>query len=274
MVRQSETIKALLTSYPLGSPRIPEDAFEAIGPDIALSQHAGDAMSRKLRWLPKPSFLVPAVTEILKSSPTWGPLVEVVSGEADMFCADDVRRYGGVLLTGDSDLLISQLGPHGSVSFFSDVVTADKSGDSLELLACKYSLHAINDELGLNNVGGLLRVAYEKMKGKTSFEEALSRAKDNAGDTLESFRYRAFVQEYSMKEYLRKDHPVQKLLSSLDPRISEIIIQALVLDGTEAVPYVKSDEVPRGPGVLAMFLPVMIEVSSPAVSFQFGICLG
>lgn len=271
LIRQSELIKALLISNPSGSTGIPEDAFERIGPDISLTRHAGDFQSHELRWLPKPSFLVPAVAEMLRSSPTWGPLVEVVSGEADEFCADDVRRHGGVLLTGDSDLLISELGPEGSVVFFSDVLSVDESGDSEELVACKFPLHAINDELGLNNVGGLLRVAFEKMMGKISFDEALSRAKDNAGDTLESFAFQAYKREHSMKEYLPKDHPAQKIIPSLDPRISEIVIQGLLLDGKETVPYAGSSENFRGPETLAMFLPVMIEVSLPDANFHLNV---
>ncbi|KAI1113390.1 hypothetical protein F5Y14DRAFT_418133 [Nemania sp. NC0429] len=259
LMQQSEIIRALLIAYPHGCPGIPEDAFEAIESNILLTHHGGDAQAHHVRWLPKPSFLVPAVTEILKSCPTWGPLVEVVSGEADMFCADDVRRHGGVLLTGDSDLLVSELGPNGSMSFFGDVVRADKSGDSQELLACKYSLHAVNDQLGLSNVGGWLRVAFEKMKREISFDEAISRAKRDVGGTLKSSAYRDFAEEYSMKEYLPKDHPVQKVLSILDPRISEIIIQALLLGGLGSVPNARSNENPRGPGTLAMFLPIMIE---------------
>lgn len=257
LLRQSESVKDLLAFHPLGSPGIPEDAFEAIGPAISLTHHDGD--STKFRWLPKPPLLVPAVAEILKSSATWGPLVEVVSGEADVFCADDVRHHGGVLLTGDSDLLVTELGPDGSVSFFGDLVKADESGDSRELLTCKYSLQAINDDLGLNYVGGLLRVAFEKIQGKMSFAEAVARAKSNTSDTLGTLAFRAFMEQFTVKEYLPKNHPAQKVLSGLDPRISEIVVQALVLDGTRTVPYVGSNKDDRSPETLAMFLPIMIE---------------
>ncbi|KAI0456452.1 XPG domain containing-domain-containing protein [Xylaria acuta] len=259
LLRQSQTMKDLLASHPHGSSRIPEDAFETIKPEISLTQNIGH--SSHSSWLPKPPFLVPAVIEILKSCRTWGPLVKVVSGEADMFCAEDVRRHGGVVLTSDSDLLITELGPDGTVSFFADVVAADRSDKSQGLVACKFSLHTINNTLGLNNVGGLPRVAFEKVSCRTSFNEALKRAKNNSDNSLESSEFRTFMEEYSMKEHLPKGHPVQGILSSLDPRISEVIIQTLLLDGNGAVPDAGNGENSRGPETLAMFLPIMIEVS-------------
>ncbi|KAI1124658.1 hypothetical protein F5Y10DRAFT_248979 [Nemania abortiva] len=256
LLHQSETMKALLASHPLGSSRLQGGAFEAIEAEIALTRNVGH--SSHSNWLPKPPFLVPAVIEILKSCRPWGPLVEVVSGEADMFCAEDIRRYGGVLLTSDSDLLITELGPNGSVSFFTDVVAASRSDKSQGLVACKYSLHAINDTLGLSNVGGLARVAFEKVRCRTSFNDALRRAKDNGGN-LESSEFVAFMEEYCMKEYLSKDHPVQRVLSSLDPRISELVVQTLLFEGAEDVPNLDDADNSRGPETLAMFLPIMIE---------------
>ncbi|KAI3316797.1 hypothetical protein HD806DRAFT_419921 [Xylariaceae sp. AK1471] len=257
LLYQSNIMKDLVTSHPAGSSKLPENAFEALRAAISLTQTIGN--SSHSRWLPKPPFLVPAVIEILKSCQTWGPLIEVVSGEADMFCAEDVRQHGGIILTGDSDLLITDLGPDGKVSFFTDVVAADRSAKSQGLVACKFSLHAINDLLGLNSVGGLPRVAFEKAKWRVSFAEALERARNSNGNDLESPEFQDFLQEYSIKEYLPKDHPVQSILTSLDPRISEIIIQTLVLDGNGTAPNAGTPENSRGPETLAMFLPIMIE---------------
>ncbi|KAI1426621.1 hypothetical protein F5Y12DRAFT_741743 [Xylaria sp. FL1777] len=257
LLRQSQLMKNLLTSHPYGSHVLPEDAFEAMQGEIALTQNISH--SSDFSWLPKPPFLVPAVIEILKSCPTWGPLVEVVSGEADMFCAEDIRRFGGVLLTGDSDLLITDLGPDGNVSFFVDIVAVDPTDKSQGLVACKFSLNTINDALGLNNVGGLPRVAFEKVTYRTSFDEAVERARNNRGNALESSEFQTFMEEYSMKEYLPKDHPVQRMLPTLDPRISEIIIQSLLLDGHHTIPDAGSARYSRGPETLAMFLPILIE---------------
>ncbi|KAJ2986975.1 hypothetical protein NUW58_g4766 [Xylaria curta] len=269
LLRQSQTVKDLLASHPRGSSKLPDDTFDAVHPEIALTQNAGQ--SSRFSWLPKPPFLVPAVIEILKSCDTWGPLVEVVSGEADMFCAEDIRQHGGVLLTSDSDLLITDLGPHGTVSFFSDVVAADRSNKCKGLVACKFSLHAINDKLGLNKVGGLSRVAFEHVKCRTSFHDAVKRTKHYSHHSIESPDFQAFMEEYSMKEYLPKSHPVQGILSRLDPRISEIIIQALLVDGNRIVTDAGSAHDSRGPESLAMFLPVMVEVSLPIPRFLVSI---
>ncbi|KAF2968848.1 hypothetical protein GQX73_g4763 [Xylaria multiplex] len=253
LLRQSQLMKDLLVSHPDGSSQLPEDAFATVKPEIALTRSFGH--SSRFNWLPMPPFLIPAVIEILKSCHTWSPLVEVVCGEADMFSAEDVRRRGGVLLTSDSDLLITDLGPNGSVSFFTDVVMATRSDKEEGLVACKLSLNTINDALGLNNVGGLPRVAFEMVRSRIKFDEALKRARGNNHDVLESFELQGFMEEYFMKEYLPRDHPVQGVLSSLDPRISEIVIQNLLLDGSDTVPHEDS----RGPETLAMFLPIMIE---------------
>ena len=224
LLEQSEMMKDLLTSHPEGSPVLPGDAFEALEGGISLTQTTGP--SSYLRWIPKPPFLVPAVVEILKSSHTWGPLVEVVSGEADMFCAEDIRQHGGVLLTSDSDLLITDLGHHGSVVFFEDIAVSDPSHEPQRLLASKFSLDSINDALALNGLGGLPRVAFEIAKSRSNFNKALERVRDMKGEDITDIsKLQTFLEEFSIKEYLPKDHPLQEMISTLDPRISEIVIQ-------------------------------------------------
>ncbi|KAI0817076.1 hypothetical protein GGR55DRAFT_2679 [Xylaria sp. FL0064] len=268
LLGQSRSMKALVDSHPHGSSRIPEDAYEAVRGGIVLTQ-TNDYSSHS-RWLPRSPFLIPAVVEILKGSLTWGPLVEVVSGEADMFCAEDVRRNGGVLLTNDSDLLITDVGPDGIVSFFSDIVCANPSDKPQGLVACKFSLNTINNTLGLSNVGGLARVAFEKVKFRSTFEEALERARNNRDNALERPEFKTFMEEYYMKEYLPKDHPLQKMLSTLDPRISEIIIQALILDGNDTFQIGSSSRHSRGPETLAIFLPILIEDRSRSSAWNMS----
>ncbi|KAK5634102.1 hypothetical protein RRF57_009816 [Xylaria bambusicola] len=256
LLQQSQLMKDLLASHPNGSCGVPEDAFETIKGGIALVRTVGTSSS--LRWLPKPPFLVPAVVEILKDCHTWGPLVETVSGEADMFCAEDIRRHGGVLLTSDSDLLITDLGHDGSVAFFADIVVADRSAESRGLLASKFSLNSINDALALNNLGGLPRVAYEFAKSRGSFNEALDRIRNRKWEDIShTVEYQTFLEEYSMKEYLPTGHPIQSMISTLDPRVSEIVIQTLLFTGDCA--GTSSAQHSRGPETLAMFLPVLIE---------------
>lgn len=241
-------MKGLVTSHPAGSTKLPENAFREFKTEISLTSPSLPAS------LPQPPFLVPAVLEILRSSPTWGPLIEVVAGEADNYCAEHVRKHGsGIVLTGDSDLLITDLGPEGKVAFFSHMVSAPQDDG---VLACQFSLPDLNKTLGLKDVGGLPRVAFEIEKKPCNFAEAVERAKNSNNDDSDSLDFQKFVQEYCMTEYIPKEHTLHKVLSDLDPRVSEIVIQTLLLKGDTT-----STTTTRGPENLAMFLPIMIEVS-------------
>ncbi|GAP91966.1 putative DNA replication initiation factor cdc45 [Rosellinia necatrix] len=254
LLDQSRIMRDLLNTHPYGSPKLPADAFDIVKSEIALTHNI-----HHRRWLPLPPFLVPAVIEILRSCQTWGPLVEVVPGEADMFCAEDVRRHGGVILTNDSDLLITDLGRDGTMSFLHDLVAVDRWDKSQGLMTRKFSLHAINDALGIGNVGGLPRVAFQTITDRINFPMAIHQVRCMKGNDLKSPEFRDFMEEYSMKEYLPIDHPVKKILSDLDPRISEIVIQTLLLGNTKPMQTKESSGSARGPDALAMFLPVMIE---------------
>ncbi|KAI1780161.1 XPG domain containing-domain-containing protein [Hypoxylon cercidicola] len=255
LLRQSLNMKALVSSEHFGSPRTPENAFcGLIKADMSLTRQVGRSSTDKL---PKPPFMVPAVLEVLRNSEDWSDLVLVVPGEADMFCAQDVRENGGTLLTSDSDLLIQDLGPNGSVSFLWDVVPADPTSKELGMVACKISLNDVNSQLGLTNIGGLPRVAFEKQNSNMGFNAALQKARDSREDTLNSSEYQNFVEELKLKEYIPNNHPVLGILSSLDPRISEIVIQALL--EKEAMSPASDPKTLRGPETLSMFLPVVVE---------------
>ncbi|KAI1761205.1 XPG domain containing-domain-containing protein [Hypoxylon sp. FL1150] len=257
LLTQSLNMKALVSSELFGSPKTPENAFsDLVKADMNLTRRA--SRSSSIDKLPKPPFMVPAVLEALKASDDWGELVLVVPGEADMFCARDVRENGGTLLTTDSDLLIQDLGPHGSVSFLWDVVPADPTSQELGMMACKISLNDVNCQLGITHFGGLPRVAFEKQKGNMGFNMALQNARDSREDTLNSLEYRTFVEELILKEYIPSDHPILSMLSGLDPRISEIVVQALLLERRTISPESGTTTI-RGPETLSMFLPIVVE---------------
>ncbi|KAI0135183.1 XPG domain containing-domain-containing protein [Daldinia grandis] len=249
-------MKALTSSYPFGSPTTPESAFRDVRANTTLTRQSPRSSSDAS---PKPPFMVPAVLEALKGSKYWGPLVVVVPGEADMFCAQDIRENGGTLLTSDSDLLIQNLGVKGYVSFLWDIVPVDPTSKESGMVAMKISLQDINDRLGLTNLGGLPRVAFEKLKGWMSFEAAVQKARNSHEDTLHSSEYQAFMDDLEVKEYISSHHPVLTMLSGLDPRISEVVIQILLLEQMEAK-YTESDgKTLRGPETLSIFLPIMVE---------------
>ena len=116
-------MRVLFFNDPLGAAKSPEDAFSRVKPGIIKpDERTPRSMTvAAVTRLPKPPFLVPAVIEALRNSQDWAPLIQVVPGEADTYCAQDVRQNGGIVLTSDSDLLVQDLGADGRVSFFWDV---------------------------------------------------------------------------------------------------------------------------------------------------------
>ncbi|KAI0381957.1 XPG domain containing-domain-containing protein [Hypomontagnella monticulosa] len=255
LLNQSRHMKAFVSSQPFGSAKTPENAFGDMRADMTLTKQVG----RSSDTYPKPPFMVPAVLEALKSSNDWGPLVIVVPGEADVFCAQDIRVNGGTLLTNDSDLLIQDLGPNGNVSFFWDIVPAGPTSKEPGMTTCKISLSDINDRLGLADIGGLPRVAFEMQTTRVGFNAALQKARDSREDTLNSPEYQSFVKELKLREYIPHDHPVLGILSGLDPRISEVVVQTLLLDEKETQIPTPDIKTSRGPDALSIFLPIVVE---------------
>lgn len=56
--------------------------------------------------LSAPPFILAATIEILSAHPTYSPTVSTVPGEAESYCARDAMSARGIVLTGDSDLLL------------------------------------------------------------------------------------------------------------------------------------------------------------------------
>ncbi|KAK8042556.1 hypothetical protein PG994_013039 [Apiospora phragmitis] len=226
----------------------------------------GRAGTGSTQRFPKHPFLVPAVAESVRNSKAWRDLVQVVPGEADTYCAEDIRQNGGIVLTSDSDLLMEDLGPHGSVAFFWEI-GARPEPDETELFALTYSARQLAEQLSLRDSGGIPRLAFEMTTRHTGLDEALHFAKAN--DTTEDVikeNYQKFLEEHLVpQEYISADHPVISLLTYLDPRISELVVQSLNIDletGADTFPSTgpaATAGLPRGPDKISMFLPVMVE---------------
>ncbi|KAI0596853.1 XPG domain containing-domain-containing protein [Biscogniauxia sp. FL1348] len=251
LIGQSENMKSLLLSHPSGSPPHPSNAFDHVNIDVSITNKFAHRM---LNAVPKPPFLIPAVLELLARDSVLGPLVRVVPGEADVFCAEDVRQNdGGTVVTGDSDLLITDLGPHGRVAFFGDIEPPRcwSEGESPSIKAWLLSSSDINRKMGIADAGGISYAAFVKINGEMSFAEAIEHIKTNSAHELDSPEYHHFMEEHQMREYISPDHPVLGILSTLDPRISEVVVQSLLLQDQSTGP--------RGPENLSIFLPVLIE---------------
>lgn len=249
----------------------PRDVFQQVSPWVR--NHVS-------RDLPKHPFLVPAVAEILRASGEYGHLVQVVPGEADTYCASDVRANGGIVLTTDSDLLLEDLGPSGSVAFFWEVNEDPAGGDPRNqelgsegpgsetpnsegaLVASTYSARDLETRFNLQGYGGMPRLAFEMVSRRVGVPTALDfcRRSDET-ELATNTAYTKFLEEHMVpQEYISAEHPVIALLSALDPRISELVIQSLNVGTAGPV-----EEEPqnggalRGPDLISMFLPVMIE---------------
>ncbi|KAK7745597.1 hypothetical protein SLS62_009774 [Diatrype stigma] len=251
LVMQSKNLRDILALNPFGATRSPSGVFDHVKPSVLITTFTGRVAADKL---PKPPFLVPAVIEALASCKDWGSLIQVVPGEADVYCAQDVRKNGGIVLTSDSDLLIQDLGHAGRVSFFWGLVYKGPLG-TRALSAYTYSFHGINNQLGVKDVGGLPRVVFDQIHGRITFEEAVEKAKKKSTRVLTSPDYLDFLKEYEIDTSIMDDRIALDSIS-LDPRISEVVVQTLVMTDAGLVPDV---ETARGPEKLSIFLPVMIE---------------
>jgi hypothetical protein len=185
--------------------------------------------------LPAAPFLVPAIIEALSRCERYADLVEVVPGEADLYCADYVRTHGGVVFTGDSDLLLHDLGD-GAVCFLKDIdLTATFNAP---LMCIRYQVGAIVQRLGLDQTHGLLALAFEMaMDAHASFRELLQKAVKLSAVTMHGPIYQDFASEYKALHGRVKSQQtcnngniihspsLSRQLKTIDPRISEYLLQ-------------------------------------------------
>ncbi|KAL2372314.1 hypothetical protein BDBG_09176 [Blastomyces gilchristii SLH14081] len=202
-------------------------------------------LPRRFKPMPESAFVVPTVIEDLKHR--WSPeevlrctagvpelqkviitacgntengnendgsifaeITEVVPGEADVYCAIAARDSGCAVLTGDSDLLVHDLGPEGSVIFLDSLETGEPlPNDALPVagaepdIASRISIRAtqvrpaaVAKKLG---VPSFPRLAYEvKRDPRASFATTIQRAKGNADVVEKSAKYISFLKEYDL----------------------------------------------------------------------------
>lgn len=207
-------------------------------------------------WLPKPAFIVPAVLEALRSSQGYREITHLVSGEADPFCAEDVKENGGTLLTGDSDMVLYDLGPTGSVVFFHDLevmklpndISAVEFAEGRRLVsAVTYRQSEICQKLSLKpGQEDMLLLAFE-IKSGLQFSRP-SRNPQSSSRCLSpshADEYAEFVSHYQNMPALQAVTP--EYMSILDPRVSEFILEwsemaavgpTTLADGSEKRPVV------------------------------------
>ncbi|EER44827.1 conserved hypothetical protein [Histoplasma capsulatum H143] len=163
----------------------------------------------------------------------------VVPGEADPYCAITARETGCAVLTGDSDLLVHDLGAEGSVIFIDSIETGDPlpnyklTGAGLPGIASIFSIRAtqvrpatVAKKLG---VPSFQRLAYELNRDShASFPTIIQRAKGGVGIVEKSANYIAFMKEYDLGGHAAADSCAwisNPHTAIADPRLSELYAQ-------------------------------------------------
>lgn len=182
--------------------------------------------------LPAPPFLVPAVIEALYASGRYTSITEVVPGEADLFCAQFLHSHSGVVLTGDSDLLVHDVGAEGKVGFFRDIEIKEEGTMSCLL----FHPATIASRLKIPSSHGVLGLAFEMfMNTHGTFRQLHQQAMELKSYNAHKTMYLSFVTEYLPLQSnprqseglvaMGKTSPLRRCLEQLDPRISEYVLQ-------------------------------------------------
>ena len=226
---------------------------ENASPSLFSSQAPRPALTN----LPAPPFLVPAILEALQISEFYTAITEIVPGEADLYCARFLKEHGGVVFTGDSDLLVHDLGPNGAVTFFKDTeVTPDDKAGALHSQI--YHPAAIADRLCLPNSHGLQALAFEMIiDSHGTFPKLLAQATTLKAIKKHEKMYQDFCKEYMpLNAEIEGLGPESSIFQALDPRISEILLQfpsLAKLAGQDPAAGNPSQDTPH------MFLPFLLD---------------
>ncbi|EPE24953.1 hypothetical protein GLAREA_11534 [Glarea lozoyensis ATCC 20868] len=192
-----------------------------------------------MNQLPAVPFLVPSILEALQTSPEYRDITSVIPGEADLYCAKSVKDAGGIVLTSDSDLLAHDLGPLGAVVFFGDIEMKD--GDSL--WAPIYQPATISGRLDLHGPRGLQALAFEMfLDNHGSLPVLVKKANHEHSIKLFQTRFEDFQREYVSLAASPLNTAImpqiRTVLQSLDPRISEFVLQfPFIADIAAQPPY-------------------------------------
>ncbi|OBT92582.1 hypothetical protein VE01_09620 [Pseudogymnoascus verrucosus] len=229
--------------------------------------------------VPAIPFLVPAILEKLLASERFQSITSVSPGEADLYCARYVKEHGGTVLTGDSDLLVHDLGALGSVSFFKDLEVSEQCNIKT-IRCCQYTPALIVERLDLNRSYGLKSFAFEMvMDPHASLPKLKQKSKDIKAVTGYPGMYTDFVKEYEAlpkevhtTECTESSAPksLQAVLSTLDPRISEYVLQFPRAAEAAERPFPASVQPAENGNSVDMFLPFLLDCPSKTSAWEMS----
>lgn len=156
----------------------------------------------------------------------WANITIMVPGEADIECASIAKLTGSTVLTNDSDLLLYDLGPCGSVLFLSSVELNewDAPGQVEYTLKGRRICPALlASQLGIKNIR---HFAYGLSRNPHLGPSELIRRSKEYWEFEQNPDYHWFASEYdSTLDENDSQHRKLHLPQNLDPRISELFIQ-------------------------------------------------
>lgn len=257
-------------------------------PDLDLGDHPEKVLvnrhgfSSKNLSVPENTFMVSAVYEDLKlrwskrnirsaiggelcsiledfNDFPWADIVVMVPGEADVECARVARLTGSAILTNDSDLLVYDLGPEGSVVILDslDLIRSDvRRPRDAEIKALRLHPRLLSDRLGVAN---LTRFAFELTQSpQSSLAELVLRSKNRSAEAEEDRFYREFLEEYqAIRPAANGTRCGPQSAHILDARICELMEQY------EPGPSRKG-------ATLLMYLPILCEDHARRCAWEDG----
>lgn len=221
------------------------------------------------RRLPQPPFMVACVLDHLRHDSAISCPVQVVTGEADPYCAAMARATGAGILSSDSDMILYDLGSEGSLILLDtlDVTSPGNVNYEPDLsthIVKAQRLHPTHITTRLGNTRSnvklsLLRFAFERSRDPFASTSAL-RSRCIADPSVESAEaFERFYRLYNDFNGLGTAQKDANILVQLDPRLSELNCQF------HCTPYM--EQPPQGPHV---YMPVIIEDPTRDSSWTYG----
>ncbi|KAG6005908.1 hypothetical protein E4U21_007542 [Claviceps maximensis] len=205
-----------------------------------------------------PCFLVPAIIDALRKHEKYRNVTQLVPGEADQFCADDICKQGGTVLTSDSDLLVHNLG-HGRVAFFRDV----RENDTSRITFASFVPEEIFETIGLRYPEKALQLAYERqLSPRATLSQIIRKSSKPCSLSTDYLEFQDHFTPLQSSNLWDDDGCKLSSLEFSDPRISELILNFnLPRKGRSAISPVR------------MFLPPLLECPALKSAWDLSTCI-